>query len=172
MGTLPGLDVVRSKIHGYGLVARRRFAKGEIVCHGDGVLWQQGQQFDDTYCLIFPGYRELPDGTIAEDGPEMFLDLADQTRWINHTCEPNVDVDSRWNGERKTIEVWWVATRDIEVGDELAYDYAFAAEAAEPCYCGLPTCRGVIVDDSPEELAKLSAELRKLLRPATAAKAG
>jgi SET domain-containing protein len=164
MGHLPGLEVVRSKIHGYGLVARRKFVAGEVVCYGDGVIWQQGQDFDDTYCLLLSGYVQQPDGTFTDSGPDVFFDLADQTRWINHSCEPNVDIDSRWDVERQTIVVWWVATRDIEVGEELAYDYAFAAEAAEPCMCGVGSCRGVIVDDDPAELARLPAALRARLR--------
>ena len=51
------------------------------------------------------------------------------------------------------MRAWWVALRDIPVGEEITYDYGFAAEVAEPCACGAGGCRGLIVDDSPENLA-------------------
>ena len=42
MPLLEGLRVVFSKIHGYGGVTTRPFAKGEIICFGDGVLFVPG----------------------------------------------------------------------------------------------------------------------------------
>ena len=53
MPLLDGLKVVRSSIHGYGLVTLRPFAKGETVCLGDGVLYHEDDQFDDTYSLVY-----------------------------------------------------------------------------------------------------------------------
>jgi hypothetical protein len=65
---------------------------------------------------------------------------------------------------------WWVARREIAIGEEITYDYAFVADVAEPCCCGTPICRGVIVDDDPANLARLPERLRVLLRgPARAA---
>ena len=50
-----GLRVVKSGIHGYGVVTTRPFARGELVCFGDGVLYPEDADFDDTYALILPG---------------------------------------------------------------------------------------------------------------------
>ena len=45
------------------------------------------------------------------------------------------------------MRAWWVARRDIPVGDEITYDYAFTAEVAEgSATAALPTCRGLIVE--------------------------
>ncbi|MGE0545665.1 MAG: SET domain-containing protein [Kofleriaceae bacterium] len=163
MPLLDGLRVVFSKIHGYGVVTTRPFAAGEVVCRGDGVLYTEDQEFDDTYALILPG----------EDSPAgdpLFWDLVDQTRWFNHSCEPNTEVRSQWDHEANTMRAWWVALHDIPVGEEITYDYAFTAEVAEPCACNTAGCRGLIVDDSPENLAQLPEHLRGLLRaPARAA---
>jgi uncharacterized protein len=68
-------------------------------------------------------------------------------RWINHSCAPNCDAvvdDGR---------IWIESIRDIEPGEELAYDYAFtlperhtpAAKRRYPCHCGAPTCRGTML---------------------------
>ena len=68
-------------------------------------------------------------------------------RFINHSCDPNCDAvieDGR---------IWIETTRDIEAGEELAYDYAYilaerhspAAKRRYPCQCGAPACRGTIL---------------------------
>jgi hypothetical protein len=162
MPLLDGLRVIHSKIHGYGVVTTRPFKTGELVCFGDGVLYDANTDFDDTYALILPG----------EDsglGDTLFWDLACQTRWFNHSCDPNSEVRSKWDHDAKTIRAWWVALRDIPVGEEITYDYGFAAEVAEPCYCGTARCRGLIVDSDPEVQALLPEHLRKLLRDTRAA---
>jgi SET domain-containing protein len=85
-----GLQVIRSPIHGYGVIATRMFRKGEILCEGEGVLYNEDAEFDDTYSLVFDGDAMNP--PIDE---QVFYDLVCQTRWINHSCEPNTTVDSR-----------------------------------------------------------------------------
>jgi hypothetical protein len=159
MPLLEGLEVIRSPIHGYGVVATRAFAAGEVLLYGDGVLYRDGDDFDDTYALIVPGYEDPAGG---EDGPPLFWDLTCQSRWINHACDPNTVVDTRWDAARKRVVAWWVALRPIEVGEELTYDYAFAAEVAEPCSCGSARCLGLIVD--PDEIDQIPASLRRYLR--------
>jgi len=70
-----------------------------------------------------------------------------ESRFINHSCDPNCDAvieDSR---------IWIETIRDVEVGEELAYDYAYvlderhspAAKRRFPCHCGSPSCRGTIL---------------------------
>jgi len=157
MPLLDGLRVVASSIHGYGVVATRRFQTGETICHGDGVLYREDDEFDDTYALVLPS--EEP-GL----GEHVFWDLVDQTRWFNHSCDPNTEVRSDWDAEHQVVRAWWVALRDIAPGEEITYDYGFVADVAEPCACGSSACRGLIVDPDPAELAKLPPHLRSLLR--------
>lgn len=157
MPFLDGIRIVASKIHGYGGVTTRPFKTGDILCHGDGVLYGADDDFDDTYALIL-------DPEEPSLGDTVFYDLVCQTRWFNHSCEPNTDVLAKWNRETQRVDAWWVARRDLEVGEELTYDYGFAAEVAEACYCGASTCRGLIVDDDPANLAQLSDEQRALLK--------
>ncbi len=155
-----GLVVVRSRVHGYGLEATRRFAAGEIVTAGDGVIFRETEDFDDTYALVLPAV----DAGFSDAGADelVFYDLVDQTRWINHSCEPNTRIDARWDPIAKIARTWWIAVRDIEIGEELFYDYAFVAASAEPCNCGAPQCRGLIVD--PDEIDQIPEELRHLVR--------
>ena len=157
MPLLEGIRIVASKIHGYGGVTTRRFVAGDILCYGDGVLYTADRDFDDTYALILSGEN-------SGLGDPLFWDLVCQTRWFNHSCDPNTEVCARWDAEARTVQAWWVALRDIEVGEEITYDYAFAADVAEPCACGAASCRGVIVDDDPEVMAQLPEHLRVKLR--------
>lgn len=70
-----------------------------------------------------------------------------EARFINHSCNPNCDAVIE--GGR----IWIEAIRDIEVGEELAYDYAYqlkerhtpALKQRYPCNCGAPVCRGSIL---------------------------
>jgi hypothetical protein len=155
---LEGLRVGISSIHGYGVTTTRAFRAGEVVVHADGVVYDEGAEFDDTYALVVPKDDDDPSAGLV------FLDLADQTRWINHSCEPNTFVESTYDRETRELRAWWVARRDIAVGEELTYDYAFIGIAAEPCGCGAAGCRGLIVDPDPAELAQVDPALLAHLR--------
>lgn len=135
MPRMQGLQVVRSSIHGYGVVALRPFANDETIAEVDGVAWRLGDGVDDRYSL-----------KITDD---IFFDMVDQTRWINHACDPNAGVESGLDQQGRP----WariVAMRDIRVGEEITYDYAFPPEYAETCHCGSANCRGQIIDAGEE----------------------
>lgn len=139
MPSIPGIRVVRSSIHGYGVLATRGFARGEVIAQVDGVLCTEAMLQDDRYALWI------------DDG--IYMDMVDQTRWINHSCEPNAEIEADLDAHGGA----WarvVAILPIKAGDEVTYDYAFPLELAEPCRCGVKTCRGWIVD--PDELPRLA----------------
>jgi hypothetical protein len=143
MPRVPGLKVVRSSIDGYGVVAERPFAEGDIIADVDGVQWRGCEEVDDRYSL-----------KITDD---LYFDMVDQTRWINHSCDPNAGIEC---GVDEDGRAWAriVAERDIVVGEEIAYDYAFPVALAEPCRCGSANCRGAIVDE--DEVDKLPGVIR------------
>jgi hypothetical protein len=143
MAAISGLRVVRSSIDGYGVVATRDFAEGEVIADVDGVLWHENDPVDDRYSLII--------------GDGYFFDMVDQTRWINHSCDPNVEVEVGMD-EGRGAWAQIVAIRPVRAGEEIAYDYAFDAAVAEPCRCGTAVCRGFIVDpDALHLVAKPTA---------------
>ncbi len=70
-----------------------------------------------------------------------------EARFINHSCDPNCDAvidDAR---------IWIETIRDVAIGEELAYDYAYvlderhtpAAKRRYPCSCRAANCRGTIL---------------------------
>ena len=131
MPSIPGLRVVRSSIHGYGVVSTRPFAAGELIADVDGVARALEDLDDDEYCLW-----------VTDD---LYFDMVDQTRWINHSCDPNGEVEADVDGSG-SVYARIVALRDIAAGEEITYDYGFPAHLAIPCHCGSPDCRGLIID--------------------------
>jgi uncharacterized protein len=62
-------------------------------------------------------------------------------RSINHSCEPNCHT------EQFGRIIWIVASRDIQAGEELTYNYGYELndEPPEPCHCGAQHCCGYIL---------------------------
>lgn len=156
---MKGIKVINSGIHGYGVIALRDIAEGEIIVYGDGVLYNEDDDFDDEYSLIVPDSDDVDDDS---EGPPKYYDLTDQTRWINHACDPNTEVDTAFNRKTGEVKAWWVALRDIPAGEELTYDYAFSAHLAIPCNCQMEACRGLIVDE--DEIDDVDSSLRPMAR--------
>jgi SET domain-containing protein len=118
-----------------------------------------------TRLIEYAGQRLTPaeaDARYPDDSPDrhhtylfaidddVVIDAAvdgNDARFINHSCDPNCDAvidDAR---------IWIETIRDIEPGEELAYDYAYvlterhspAAKRRYPCNCGAVSCRGTIL---------------------------
>ena len=72
-------------------------------------------------------------------------------RLINHSCNPNSEAVQ--DGKR----VYLQALRDIEVDEEITFDYGFDVDCYKdhPCRCGADCCVGYIVGrEFHDELAK------------------
>ena len=82
-------------------------------------------------------------------------------RFLNHSCDPNCEID--WYDEAVFCEkpvMFVIALRDIQSGEELTIDYHWSADCAIPCQCGSENCRGWIV--CVEELDRLPQPNRLL----------
>ena len=70
----------------------------------------------------------------------------------NHSCDPNCET---WIEDDR---VYVYAIRDIELGEELTFDYGFGVDTWEdhPCRCGSENCVGYIVrQEEWEDLERL-----------------
>jgi SET domain-containing protein len=142
----PPYRVRRSKIHGTGVFATRRIAKGERiieylgerVSHAEADRRYADKAADDNHTFLFT----VDARTVIDAGVG-----GNEARYINHSCDPNCETVVE--GRRIFIE----AIRDIEVGDELAYDYMIERDAQDPpnidqvfgCRCGAAGCRGTML---------------------------
>jgi SET domain-containing protein len=139
-------DIRSSPIQGKGAFATRPIAAGTRLVEYTGERLTPGEA-DARYPDV-PGERHHTYLFAIDD--EIVIDAAvggNDARWINHSCAPNCDAIVE--DGRILIE----AIRDIEVGEELTYDYAYqlterhspAAKRRYPCHCGATSCRGTIL---------------------------
>jgi len=136
----------RSGVHGKGVFAVQAIAAGETILEyaGEIITWAQAQK-------RHPHDPENPNHTfyfhIDEQHVINALHGGNSSRWINHACNPNCETEEQ--GGRIFIK----ALRNIQVGEELNYDYGLIIEArytpklkAEyPCWCGAKNCRGTLL---------------------------
>ena len=94
---------------------------GVAGCHDGGYIFK----IDEAMCV---------DATMA----------GNIARFMNHSCAPNaiskiVEVGGGSLGKKVVV----FAKRDLQVGEELQYDYQFAlGEDKIACHCGAPNCWG------------------------------
>jgi SET domain-containing protein len=139
--------VRKSGIHGRGVFATRRIAKGErlIEYKGERITWKEA---DRRYPIDPVPYHtflfEIGDGTMCLDAARK----GTAAKWINHACNFNCEAVED-EDERVFIE----AVRAIRPGEELTYDYNFILEERHtpaqkklfPCWCGAKNCRGTML---------------------------
>src|SRR5436190_948911 len=92
--------------------------------------------------------RELPEPYVKDEYLQVAEDLyigpspgpPDAADFANHSCDPNC----RMNIALPAIEI--VASRDIEAGEEITYDYSTTQtdQWEMVCNCGSKVCRGII----------------------------
>ena len=68
------------------------------------------------------------------------------TRFINHSCEPNIFVQCVFinSHDLRIPHVAFFASRPIRPGEELGWDYCWTDQNSSQhrkCYCGTPSCR-------------------------------
>jgi SET domain-containing protein len=141
------LEVIPGK--GLGVVTKVRIPKGTVVGDYTGEVmsadekdrryleslshlltpddfeWKQsrinrGQTITGTYLY----------GVVVPNGEAIYVDAEDEysslwTRFLNHASPPDNNVNPKsihqsWDGQPR---VWFVAIRDIEVGEEICFDY-------------------------------------------------
>lgn len=97
--TASGYWVMRSPIHGRGLFAARKFARGELI----GIYEGERASVDGRYVLW----------VIEEDGTERGIKGNNELRFVNHSATPNCAF----------IGVELRAIKSIQPGHELTCHY-------------------------------------------------
>jgi uncharacterized protein len=157
------VEVRRSNVHGLGVFATRRIAKGtriieylgERVSHEEADRRYEEKDANDSHTFLFI----VDSKTVIDAGAD-----GNDARFINHSCNPNCE--STVEQRRVYIE----AIRDIEPGAELTYDYQIQREDDDPddidavfaCHCGFAQCRGTML--WPTERKPKRAKVRKKAR--------
>ena len=146
----PLLEVRDSRLHGLGVFAARRIARGtrvieyrgERVSHTEADRRYDHKEAHDNHTFLF-----IVDAhTVIDAGVD-----GNEARFMNHSCEPNCE--SLIENRRVYID----AIGTIEPGEELTYDYQIQREADDPpdidaifaCRCGFERCRGSMLWPPP-----------------------
>lgn len=130
------IEIKETGKYGQGVYVKEKINKGEVI-------WDfEGEEITLAECL-----KRVAAGTMSNDdglqiGEELYLSLDPVARSFNHSCEPNSGLTGR-----STL----IAIRDIEVGEEVVYDYSTTVGGnispemwTMECSCGSKKCRKVL----------------------------
>ena len=136
----------KSTIHGWGVFSQACIYAGDMVIEyrGEIIDNSEAEKREQDYNKKGLGkYMFQIDETTICDATKTLGNIA---RYINSSCSPNCHAQIITAGRYKRIVIY--AKRDIEIGEELCFDYNFSAEDDEskriPCHCGSANCRGVM----------------------------
>jgi len=136
------LRLARSGIHAFGVIAEEPIAKDEMVIEYIGEIIRSAVA--DRREIKYESDGRGSSYLFRIDS-DMIIDATfkgNLARFINHSCDPNCRTQVVSVGNTKRIAIY--AKRDIEQGEELAYDYKFPIEEDTekiPCHCGTAKCR-------------------------------
>jgi len=129
---LPRIIRKRSRVHGYGVFAGERISKntriidyaGELILNSKSTAREARYLKQGRIWVFRVNRRWSRDAAVG----------GNIARLINHSCRPNC----WWEVVGTTI--WIRASRTIEPGEELTYDYATVGDKTIQCRCR-PGCR-------------------------------
>jgi len=130
----PKVEKRKSPIEGRGLFARRKIEAGEIVVVKGGYILTKAQR-DEIGRKLGPSEIQVTEDLFI--GPTSKRQREGGMMHLNHSCEPNLGLQG---------QVVYVALRNIEIDEELTFDYAMNADEPDEmqCRCGSQSCRGTI----------------------------
>ncbi|KAJ2448706.1 Histone-lysine N-methyltransferase setd1b [Coemansia sp. RSA 2336] len=133
----------KSAIHDWGLFASEPIFQGEFVIEyiGERIRSQLADLREEQYERegIGSSYLFRVDDEIVVDATK----CGNVARFINHSCEPNCIARTIVADGTKRIVIY--ASHDIQIGEEVTYDYKFPPEEVKiPCLCGAASCRGYL----------------------------
>ncbi|XP_060064681.1 histone-lysine N-methyltransferase SETD1-like [Ylistrum balloti] len=137
------LRFARSDIHDWGLFALEPIAADEMVIEyvGQGVRQSVADLREKKYEAdgIGSSYMFRVDAETIIDATKS----GNLARFINHCCNPNCYAKVITVESQKKIVIY--SKRDIDVNEEITYDYKFPIEDEKiPCLCGATSCRGTL----------------------------
>jgi len=146
----PKIEARKSSIHGLGVYVVQPIRAGETIVEVVGERISsaesdrryQESDAEDGHTFMF----YVDEDTVIDCGVG-----GNVSGFINHSCDPNcetVDDDGR---------IFVEALRDLQVGEELVYDYRLTWEDSDDfgdlsvyvCRCGSQSCRGTMLDVEP-----------------------
>lgn len=125
----PKCEARSKRVTGCGVYATAPVSKDELVSMWGGTIIHNNQ--------LDPAMPRFTERVIQieEDLYLLTSEEKEPNDCFNHSCEPNLGF---------TGQIGLIAMRDIQVGEELTFDYAMSDGGPYDefdCDCGYPTCR-------------------------------
>ncbi|XP_019082925.1 PREDICTED: putative histone-lysine N-methyltransferase ASHH4 [Camelina sativa] len=120
-------------------------AADEDIEPGDFIIEYVGEVIDEKICQerLWKLKKVETNFYLCQINWNMVIDAThkgNKSRYINHSCDPNAEMQ-KWIIDGET-RIGIFATRFINKGEELTYDYQFVQFGADQdCYCGSVDCR-------------------------------
>ncbi|MFT4312531.1 MAG: SET domain-containing protein [Candidatus Woesearchaeota archaeon] len=151
--------VKKSGIHNKGVFAKQDIKRGTHIIEyvGRKITKKESDAIADKQ--LEKSRKNAEDGAVYVFTLNKRYDIDGNVSWnparyINHSCSPNAQavID---NGH-----IWIVATKRIQKGEEITYDYGYDVDnyTEHPCRCGSKNCIGYIV--AKDQWPKLKRRLR------------
>lgn len=116
------IEVRNSGIHGYGLFASEEIAPQELlfIISGEVIDSREAVRREEEEQNVYIFYNG-----------NSYIDTVrtDKIKYINHSCEPNCEVQ---DGDEASLKL--VSVKSIQKGDEITIDYGYD-EIYEQCNC-------------------------------------
>lgn len=148
--------VKKSKVHGTGVFATENIPKNNKIIEyiGEKITKSEGDKRSALRIKKYLNSKKTGSVYIFELNKKYDIDgspLYNKARYINHSCNPNCEVDII-NGK-----IWISSIKKIVSGNELNYDYGYPFDKEDYedhiCKCGSKQCVGYIV--SQDDWVKL-----------------
>ncbi len=160
--------VKKSKIHGSGVFATKQIKKNTKIIEyiGEKVTRLEGNKRSEKRLKRFLNSETDGSVYIFELNKKYDIDgspLYNKARYINHSCDPNCEVDIIDN------RIWIVSTKNIKKNEELSYDYGYEFDRDDfrdhLCKCGSKHCIGFII--SSDQWMNYLKHIRKIINRKT-----
>ena len=154
--------VKKSKVHGTGVFASSNIHKNKKIIEyiGEKITKKEGDKRSAERIKKFLHRKNEGSVYIFELNKRYDIDgspLYNKARYINHSCEPNCEVDIIDN------EIWIIAIKKIKKNEELNYDYGYPFDKDDfkdhICRCGSKNCIGFII--SQDDWSKYKKYLKR-----------
>ena len=154
----------KSKIHGYGIYAKKDIPKNKRIIQyiGEKITKKEGDKRSEARINKYLGSNKTGSVYIFELDDKYDIDGSvhyNKARYINHSCDPNCEVDIINN------EIWISSIKNIKKGTELSYDYGYDFDKDDYkdhiCKCGSKNCIGYII--STDHWEKFSKHINKIV---------
>lgn len=126
-------EIKNTQKYGVGVFATRNIKKGSLIYKLSGEVITE----DECWRRINEKIENLSDP--LQIGEHLYIDLDETSRSFNHSCDPN-------SGIRNESDLY--AIKDINIGDEILYDYSTTVGPNVPidewsmdCSCKSLICR-------------------------------